>query len=123
MKKVFVCLAMLIAMNLGAQESSRLSKDSIVVSLQNAFVHIADGDGWTTEFTLINLSGTAAPYTLRFFGDDGTPLTLDIAGAGSVTSIAGIMPIFGSTTVQTTGGTGLRQGWARLDRNSNTAIG
>ena len=79
------------------------------------FVHIAAGGQWTTSFTLINIDAIPAPYTLSFFKDDGTPLTLSIGGK-SVTSVVdpvGI-PIGGSVVLQTDSGPVELQGWASL---------
>jgi hypothetical protein len=90
-------------------------KPNVDVGLSSALAHIADGGQWTTTFTLVNLDTVPAPYTLDFYADDGSPLTLGLAGIGSVTTTSGVLPVNGSTVIQTTGGPVLSQGWAYLD--------
>jgi hypothetical protein len=41
------------------------------------FPQIADGGGYVTQFILISTSESSST-TLSFYGDDGTPLTLDV---------------------------------------------
>lgn len=87
-------------------------------------VHIADGLQWTTTFTIVNLDTAQASYTLFFFGDDGNPLSLSFTVDGVVhtdISYNGVLAINGSAVIQTAGGAGLRQGWARL--NSSQILG
>jgi hypothetical protein len=91
------------------------SKPNVDIGISSALGHIADGGQWTTTFTLVNLATVPAPYTLTFYADDGSPLTLGLAGIGAVTVTSGVLPVNGSTVLQTTGGPGLRQGWAYLD--------
>lgn len=86
---------------------------------QDTLVHIADGDQWTTTFTLVNLDNVQASYTLSFYADDGSPLAVGIGGAGTVTAVSGTLFVNGSTILQTTGRSGLRQGWAHLDTNQS----
>jgi hypothetical protein len=88
---------------------------AVAISNENVFPHIADGDEWTTSFTLINLSPSPASYVLRFFGDDGNPLVLGIAGVGNTSAVSGVLPVNGSDVLETTGGVGVLQGWARVD--------
>ena len=90
-------------------------KPNVDVGLSSALAHIADGGQWTTTFTLVNLDTIPAPYTLSFYADDGSPLTLGIAGIGAVSVTSAVLPVNGSTVLETTGGPGLRQGWAYLD--------
>jgi hypothetical protein len=94
-------------------------KPNVDVGLADSLAHIADGDQWTTTFTLVNLDTVPASYTLNFYADDGSPLTLGIAGIGAVSVTSGVLPVNGSKVLQTTGGPGLRQGWAHLDTVQN----
>src|SRR5262252_1836400 len=43
--------------------------------------HLADGGGWKTVFTVVNLSGNPADGTLRFHSEDGSALSLPILGS------------------------------------------
>ena len=85
------------------------------------FPHIADGGQWTTSFTLMNLSTNPAPYTLSFFSDDGSPLTLVILGIGAASGVTGTLEVNGSVVLQTAGGGSIRQGWAQLDYTEQMA--
>ncbi len=77
---------------------------------------IADGAGWKTSIIITNLDTDAAPFTLRFFANDGTPLRLPFEGSpGRLESLQGIIPVGGTRTILTLGtDTALSQGWAEL---------
>jgi len=67
--------------------------------------HIATGGGAQTAITLVNLDAAPAPFTLNFFGDDGT--------AGN--TVTGTLPVGGSQTVVTDTSPPARStGWAQL---------
>jgi len=87
---------------------------AVNVTGSNTLVHIADGDQWTTTFTIVNLDTTEASYVLYFYANDGTPLTLNIVGTGSVSTVTGALAVSGSAIIQTSGGPVLNQGWAQL---------
>jgi hypothetical protein len=87
---------------------------AVNVTGSNTLVHIADGDQWTTSFAIVNLDTTEASYTLNFYANDGTPLTLNIVGIGSVSTVTRPLAVSGSDVLQTSGGPVLNQGWARL---------
>ncbi len=93
----------------------------ITGSADVVFPHIADGGQWTTSFTLMNLSTKPSPYTLSFFGDDGSPLTLVILGIGAASGVTGTLEVNGSVVLQTAGGGSIRQGWAQLDYTEQMA--
>lgn len=77
---------------------------------------IADGSGWKTSITLVNLDNVATPFTIRFWRQIGTALGVPIEGvAGTPEMIEGTIPVGGSRTIFTAGGnTDLVQGWAEL---------
>ncbi|MFN7938286.1 MAG: hypothetical protein U0R19_33465 [Bryobacteraceae bacterium] len=77
---------------------------------------IADGGGeWKTTITLVNLDTVAAPFTLRFWGQQGASLTLPITGGNPTDVIEGTIPVGGTRIIETQGGaTPLVQGWAEL---------
>ncbi len=76
---------------------------------------LVDGDGWKTIITLVNLNETNAQYTVRFYGDNGSALSLTTTlGTGS--SFPGTLPPRGSTVIETAGlKSALSQGWAYVD--------
>lgn len=53
-----------------------------------SIAHIATGNGWQTTFVLVNTGTSAAQAHLRFFADDGTPLSLPLGfpQSGSATT-------------------------------------
>jgi hypothetical protein len=73
--------------------------------------HIADGGGWRTTIVLVNADSSPAAFTLNFFGEDGSPMTLAIAGRGRVSSISDTIPVGGGRTYETNG-TEAVVGWA-----------
>lgn len=54
-----------------------------------SIAHLATGNGWQTTFVLVNVGASAAPVNLKFFDDNGSPLSLPLsypqAGGGSTT--------------------------------------
>jgi len=80
--------------------------------------HVVDGDGWKTIFTVVNLDGSAASFTLRFYADDGTPAVFPTT-SGTSSTITGTVAARGVTTIETSGtAVPLTQGWAYLDTPS-----
>jgi hypothetical protein len=77
---------------------------------------VADGAGWKTTIILVNLDTEATPFTLRFWKDDGTPMTLGFEGGGAASqTIEGTIPVGGAQTILTLGtADALSQGWAEL---------
>jgi hypothetical protein len=73
--------------------------------------HIANGQGWTTSFLLVNADSKQHGYTLDFSADNGLPLSLP-AGGKSITNT--IPP--GGLGLFRTDGAGMRTvvGWAKL---------
>ena len=55
-----------------------------------SIAHLATGNGWQTTFVLVNTGTAAAQAHLKFFADNGTPLSLPLAfpqaGGGSSTT-------------------------------------
>lgn len=95
------------------------------------FPHLATGDGWETEFTLVNMSTTAVDLDLYFYTTSGNPLTVTIRELPTGTPITNSafevsLDSGASTTVvlvDTTPGQ-LRTGWAIIDYiTTNSRIG
>jgi hypothetical protein len=83
---------------------------------------VADGDGWKTTITLVNLDTVPAPFTLRFWAQNGTALSIPQLAGGSSDVIEGTIPVGGTRVIETLGGTSaLVQGWAEL--SGTRAIG
>lgn len=77
---------------------------------------IADGAGWKTTITLVNLDSVPATFTLSFFSSEGSILRLPIEGeTGRLEAITRVIPVGGSRTIVTAStDTALSQGWAEL---------
>lgn len=76
--------------------------------------HIADGGGIQMEFTLTNLDDTASTYLLRFYGDNGNPLSLG-TDVGIRSDFYDTLAPHASRRIHTTGtGTSQIQGWASI---------
>lgn len=84
------------------------------------FAQIASGSGWTTSITLINLGSSTIDAAIRFYGDDGTLLTLPVSFAdfhnANFSYLAvpspGLSP--NATFVVDLGGAALKAGWAEV---------
>jgi hypothetical protein len=88
--------------------------------------HVADGGGWKTSITLMNLSqAKPAVYTLNFYGNDGQPQSFLFQGTGRGSIATGTLAVGGSTVIKTTGAdTDITEGWAQLDFSGTTdAVG
>jgi hypothetical protein len=79
--------------------------------------HVADGGGWKTVFTIVNLSGNPADGTLRFHAEDGSLLALPIPGSttGPSSTVSVSVPPNGMVVLETSGtSTATVVGWAEL---------
>jgi len=97
---------------------SQFQKQGITVDTtvgDDYIAQIADGEGWSTSITFINLSDETAFLDVLFYGDDGNPVQLPFIGIGLTSALTGQIPINGSVTVKTTGtSVPVRQGWAEI---------
>jgi hypothetical protein len=76
---------------------------------------IADGQGWRTSIILVNTGTVPAPFTMKFWKGDGTPMTLPLGSDGSVAELSGQIAVGGSRIIQTDGVvSSLSEGWAEL---------
>jgi predicted secreted protein len=75
--------------------------------------HLAFGGGWQTTIIPVNTDTFAAPYSINFWNEDGTPASVPLTG-GAIPS-GTIQPGF-SQTLETAAlpADFLRQGWAEL---------
>ena len=79
--------------------------------------HLADGGGWKTIFTIVNLSGNPANGTLQFHAEDGSSLSLPIIGSatGPDSSLSITVPANGTVFLETSGmANATVVGWAEL---------
>jgi hypothetical protein len=87
------------------------------------FAQIVDGGGTHTTITLVNLDAVPVPFTLSFFADDGSPLYLATT-AGTNAVYSGVLPVGGSTIVQSSGGgEAITQGYATVTARDAACAG
>jgi phosphatidylethanolamine-binding protein (PEBP) family uncharacterized protein len=67
------------------------------------FPHVADGDGYLSTFILLNTSDTQQSGLLRFFSDDGTPLTIRQVGGTAGSTFRYSIPSGGTHLFQSDG--------------------
>ena len=84
-------------------------------STSAVMTHVADGGGWRTAITLVNMDTVAATFTVKFWGDNGAPLELSLTGLGSLSTVNGTLKAGASQTIQTDGSPpNPLTGWAEL---------
>jgi hypothetical protein len=77
--------------------------------------HLADGGGWKTTIILVNADSRPATFTIRFWQDNGLPLTLPLVDENNASSLSGTIAPGGSRTIRSSGTTSnLSTGWADL---------
>jgi hypothetical protein len=85
------------------------------------FPQAADGSGYRTNFILVNASDTPANAKLEFYGGDGSPINLPIAG-GLRASVDVALAARGVARLVTDGTSpGVQVGWVRV--SSDVPIG
>lgn len=90
--------------------------------------HMAAGGGWNTVVVLMNLGTTTANYTLRFYGDSGSPQAFSFKSAGqqlgSQSVLTGMIPVGGLVPLKAQDSTNeTTTGWALIDPSSTGDIG
>jgi hypothetical protein len=82
------------------------------VSATSALPQLAYGGGWYTALYFANTTGTMLSTNVNFVGNDGTPLSVPIAGIGSVSSQTVILAPGATMILEATNTGDLIQGWA-----------
>lgn len=86
-----------------------------VVSSNLIVPRVVDGGGWDTVITLVNTDAVPAPYTLKFWSQDGIPMSVPLSGIGTVSSYSDEIPVGGTRTLNTTGLSSIiSSGWAEV---------
>jgi hypothetical protein len=136
MKKIFALLTMVTIQAFSQQPTApnprpapsgrpRPQLESAVGIGNDIITHLADGGGWKTSITLINLSqDKVATFTLNLYVDEAAQ-SFSLEGIGSTSIVTGTIPAGGSTVLITTGtGAGITQGWAQFDGlNTTDSVG
>ena len=90
------------------------------------FPHLGDGGGYTTSLILLNTSGATQTGKLRFYADDGSPLSVGSLNGGTDSAFNYSIPAGGTYLLQTDGFPAVVQvGSARLtpDAGSTAPVG
>ena len=87
------------------------------VGLGDAVItHVANGGGWKTTITVVNLSlSKASLFVLYFYGDDGLPIFFPFVGLGRQAYLMGTLAPAGSAIFKTDGTGTANQGWGYFD--------
>jgi hypothetical protein len=92
--------------------------------------HMAAGGGWNTLIVLINLGTTPANYTLKFYGDSGSPQTFPFKNVdtqqvlGDQSVLTGTIPVGGEVDLKARDkDPSTTTGWALIDPSSTGDIG
>jgi hypothetical protein len=113
-------LVLAVADSTGATAAASLTLvvNSAEATRQGVFAQVASGAGWTTSLYLVNPGTAAAPVTVNFWADGGTPLTLPLSveGTGGTQTLSAAtvsLTVGAQSTVMISSGTaaGLT-GWA-----------
>jgi hypothetical protein len=82
---------------------------------------VADGGGAQTTITLVNVDTQAAPYTLKFYDNNGNPLTLSTTAGPPSSVLTGTLNPNASVIIKTSGTSSPQvQGWGLLLTNTAT---
>ncbi|MBZ5636772.1 MAG: hypothetical protein LAO55_26910 [Acidobacteriia bacterium] len=85
-----------------------------VTAATKIIAHIASGGGWKTTFVLVNTGTVPAQFTLAFFSDAGSPLSLPLDTGATVSTLTDMIPAGGLRVVKATNTGSLLTGQASL---------
>lgn len=82
---------------------------------------VADGGGWQTSITVLNLRTTPTTFSIYCFNDSGSPDEFPWNGIGTSAVVGGTLPGSGSITAQTAGtASATTQGWCEVESPGET---
>ncbi len=113
MKKLFL-ITLLACLPLLAQGTP--GEKVYITAYDNVLPQVADGLGWMTRITLVNMGTTTATFDLYFYLDSGAPWAIQLSGSSTPSSVwSGTIPAGGSIFLETAGGgSSTTTGWAYL---------
>jgi len=134
MKKVpFIALAVLALAVMPANiQAQRVHPevDSGTSTGNRVAAQLAVGGGWTTTILLLNLGISPATYTLRIYGDSGSPQAVPFQNAATQTDLGmqsvltGTIPVGGVVSFKGQDiASSTTTGWALIDPSSTGSIG
>jgi hypothetical protein len=114
--KRLCAIALLAGVNLLAVGPAK--NNSYSTAYDNVLPQVADGGGWTTKITLVNMDVVPATFNLWFYADpDGAPWNVGFKGqTGTQSMWTFTIPVGGALFLETPGTADqTSQGWAYLD--------
>jgi hypothetical protein len=104
----------------GQTRVHRSSTSMINESIDGVVAQLVDGGAWLTIITIADLDTTTTSYTVSFFAENGTPLSIPTTDGPGV-SLSGVIPVGGTHTISTLGtALGTSVGWARVTTSNVT---
>ena len=86
-----------------------------VVSNDLIVPEVVDGGSWNTVITLVNTDAVPAAFTVKFWQQNGTAMSVSLDGIGTVSSYSDKIPVGGTRILNTTGlGSTVSTGWAQV---------
>ncbi len=111
----WLCIAALLFAAQLSGSDQRANKVTIFTG-DSVFPQVADGNGWTTRITLVNVDPTAGTFTLWFYHSDGTPWNITLKGQGTASKWTGTLQVGASLFLETAGtAAATTSGWAYLE--------
>lgn len=92
------------------------SCEAVVVSASDTVIaQIASGGSWKTTIQLVNMGTRPAQFTINFYNDLGTALSLTLVGGARTTSVNGTIAVGASRTIEIEDpGNPIIQGWGLM---------
>ncbi len=96
----------------------------VVFPGDRVIAQFVDGGSWKTSMFFVNLENHGVSFQVLFFNDDGSDMSVPIAGQGLVRGLNISLETAGSIEFETLGvAPNLTQGWALLSQTTNDSVG
>jgi len=119
MKASAICWTLLAIPLVTTAQVRPRSTSTYTTSIDGVVAQVVDGGSWKTIITLVNVDTSVGAYVIKFYADDGSPMTLPTT-AGTSNTIAGTLLVNGSVVIETAGtAAALSQGWALVTTTNN----
>jgi hypothetical protein len=107
---------LLVAVLATAASGQSKQKAAYVLFGDKNIPQIASGGGWKTTIFITSMDIVPTPYTVKFYGDNGSPMNVNIIGRGNISQFSGTLPAKGVTVVETgdVGPSSVTTGWALI---------
>jgi hypothetical protein len=112
----YLCALLLLA-SFPLMAAERQRNNVYTTQWDNVLPQVADGPGWSSRITLVNMGSVPAAYNLWFYHEDGSAWNIQLKGLTGESNLwTGTIPVGGSLFLETPGtGTETNVGWAYLE--------